>query len=414
MNKGECMKILVLGNGFDLYHKLPTTYLCFLKVIEYLQNSEVLPDTIGEVFSELIYDCKTIYFSYNEYKEFYDNYLFDAEDLKTFSEIKVLSKSIGWVEYLLKSYNKEVGWIDFEKEIALVIKDFEKLFNLIKEPKNSRNSFDSIYFLSELIPYRTTFFGIFGAVEGVERIINTSYTTESPFGSGNLVLDEQKVIKRLSDELFELAKLLKMYLTIFVEKPLQKMLDEDIIIKNPCFNDFDKIISFNYTNVYEMLYTCKERGIYHIHGNLDNNIVLGINPDNSDNIDSIDTSFISFKKYYQRIVYATDRDFLSCFNSITTEQANYNTIVVCGHSLDKTDEDIIKMLFDKANYIYVLCHNSSAIGASLKNLITIYGKTDFDILRSEKSLKFISYDEWKNVEYKKLTVPDNIKLKSWH
>lgn len=396
------MKILVLGNGFDLYHKLPTTYLCFLKVIEHLQNIEVLPDTIGKVFAELIDDCKTIYVSYNEYKEFYDSYLFDNEDIKTLSKIKSLSKSIGWVEYLLKSYNKEAGWIDFEKEIALVIKDFERLFDLIKKSKNTQITASSIYFPSTLMPYRTKFFGIFEMEDGANKIINT-YITESPYGSGKLVLDEQKVIKRLSDELFALANLLKMYLTVFVEKPLQKMIDEDIVIKNPCFNDFDKIISFNYTNVYEMLYTCKERGIYHIHGNLDNNIVLGINPDNSDNIDSLNTSFISFKKYYQRIVYATDQDFLSYFNSIATGQACFNTIVVCGHSLDKTDEDIIKMLFDKANYIYVLCHNSTAVGASLKNLITIYGKLDFDILRSEKSLRFISYDEWKNIEYKKLT-----------
>lgn len=407
------MKILVLGNGFDLYHKLPTTYLCFLKVIEHLQNIEVLPITIGEVFAELIDDCKTIHVSYNEYKEFYDSYLFDDEDLKKLSEIKSLSKSIGWVDYLLKSYNKEAGWIDFEKEIALVIKDFERLFDLIKKSKNTQITASSIYFPSTLMPYRTKFFGIFGMEKGANKIINT-YITESPYGSGKLVLDEQKVIKRLSDELSALANLLKMYLTVFVEKPLQKMIEENIVIKNPCFNDFDKIISFNYTNVYETLYTCKERGIYHIHGNLDNNIVLGINPDDSDNIDSLNTSFISFKKYYQRIVYATDQDFLTYFNSITTEQAYFNTIVVCGHSLDKTDEDIIKMLFDKANYIYVVCHNSTAVGASLKNLITIYGKSDFDILRSQKSLRFISYDEWKNVEYKKITVPDTIKLQSWH
>lgn len=396
------MKILVLGNGFDLYHKLPTTYLCFLKVIEHLQNIEVLPDIIGQVFAELIDDCKTIHVSYNEYKEFYDSYLFDDEDLKKLREMKSLSKSIGWVDYLLKSYNKEVGWIDFEKEIALVIKDFERLFYLIKESKNAQITASSIYFPSTLMPYRTKFFGIFEMEDGANKIINT-YITESPYGSGKLVLDKQKVIKKLSDELSALANLLKMYLTVFVEKPLQKMIEENIVIKNPCFNDFDKIISFNYTNVYEMLYTCKEREIYHIHGNLDDNIVLGINPDNSDNIDSLNTSFISFKKYYQRIVYATDRDFLSYFNSITTDQAYFNTIVVCGHSLDKTDEDVIKMLFDKASYIYVLCHNSSAVGASLKNLITIYGKSDFDILRSEKSLRFISYDEWKNIEYKKLT-----------
>lgn len=32
------MKVLVLGNGFDLYHKLPTRYLEFMHVVKRLKE----------------------------------------------------------------------------------------------------------------------------------------------------------------------------------------------------------------------------------------------------------------------------------------------------------------------------------------------------------------------------------------
>lgn len=33
------MDILLLGNGFDLYHKLPTKYINFLNTVKFLQNN---------------------------------------------------------------------------------------------------------------------------------------------------------------------------------------------------------------------------------------------------------------------------------------------------------------------------------------------------------------------------------------
>ena len=32
------MNVFLLGNGFDLYHKLPTKYINFLNTVEFLRN----------------------------------------------------------------------------------------------------------------------------------------------------------------------------------------------------------------------------------------------------------------------------------------------------------------------------------------------------------------------------------------
>ena len=39
-----------------------------------------------------------------------------------------LTKDNLWFNYLLKCFNKDVGWIDFEKEISVVIKQFNIFF----------------------------------------------------------------------------------------------------------------------------------------------------------------------------------------------------------------------------------------------------------------------------------------------
>ena len=105
----------------------------------------------------------------------------------------------------------------------------------------------------------------------------------------------------------------------------------------------------------------------------------------------MDTSFIAFKKYFQRTMYETDYEYLEWIKSVHEEEIDY-TITVMGHSLDVTDEDIIKALFEKASSITVLYHDEAAKKNYITNLINIYGKTGFDRLRSKQNLSFVSLD----------------------
>lgn len=199
-----------------------------------------------------------------------------------------------------------------------------------------------------------------------------------------------------------MTTLLKLYLEYFVEKPLGLALTGDV---TDVFKKADYVVNFNYTNTFEKLYGLNKDKIFHLHGNVNNKIILGINPDSNDELNGLDTTFIQFKKYYQRIIYRTDLDYqnfiknIDIFYSQSPNLSNTNNfiVIVAGHSLDKTDEDVIKQVFNLADKIVILCHNDQAIGNYIKNLITIYGKKEFDNLRSETDLKFTSYENLNNV-----------------
>ena len=409
---GEEMNILMLGNGFDLYHKLPTTYLCFLKTVEYLKDNNNNDLVIWSIFNNIKDECKAINDSFNEYSEFYNGYFFDDEDKEKIEEIRKLSKNNCWLNYFRKAYSKDVGWIDFEKEISYVVQKFTTELKgkyLYNQNKDNVHGIKFSYTLKEFSFFFNTSYS-----NSNYHAIKDNYITETPFGSGRYSIDKAKVFGELYDSLLDLTKALKIYLRVFVEKPLIKMKEKGIINENNVFNNFDSIITFNYSNTYETLY--KETSVYYIHGHLDGNIVLGVNPDNNDELSEsseIDTSYIMFKKYYQRVLYRTDNSFIEMVNDIKKHRDSnnhkLNNLYVCGHSLDVTDQDIIIETFDISDNIFIICHDLNIIGNYVSNLIQIYGKKDFDRIRSEKQLKFITYDEWRDEQLTRAFIEGIIK-----
>lgn len=83
------MNILVIGNGFDLAHELPTTYQDFLK---FTDNYRTFLET-----------------------EYYEQML----------EVKKLVDNNVWIQHFKRFYQGN-GWIDFEKEISNVIQIIDK------------------------------------------------------------------------------------------------------------------------------------------------------------------------------------------------------------------------------------------------------------------------------------------------
>ena len=64
-----------------------------------------------------------------------------------------------------------------------------------------------------------------------------------------------------------------------------------------------------------------------------------------------------------------------------------------GHSLDVTDEDVIAELFSNAKEIVILYHDITAKKSYISNLVRMFGKEKFDILRKEKQLAFVSLEQ---------------------
>ena len=54
--------------------------------------------------------------------------------------------------------------------------------------------------------------------------------------------------------------------------------------------------------------------------------------------------------------------------------------------MDITDKDIIQLVFESANKIYVLYHSDISAKSQIRNLVEIYGKQGLDRLRAEKDM----------------------------
>ena len=382
------MNVLLLGNGLDLYYKLPTKYSNFLHIANYL-TKHLLTDqqNIGDILSQkelqladpFIKDC------YEEHKTILDKLPINIEKLSEISDIVCKNK---WFSYLLKSFNKDVGWIDFEQEIAFVIANFSCIlpengkYISYKNNKHSKYIVDSFGFLVDEAATRSS------AMSGAP-IVKKEFQIEHPLGSGNIKINKDKIASFLAKELQELSKALELYLSCFVDEPLELLRKENSCKRIPVFKFPEKAVTFNYTSTYEAIYLTGNA--YHIHGRIGQNIVLGINPDDADKVDTADTSFIAFKKYFQRTLYETDYEYLRWISEIKSTQQTYRLIVM-GHSLDITDKDIIRDLFGHASEIVVLFHNQDAKASYISNLVKIYGKDGFDSLRKDQSLTFLPLD----------------------
>ena len=133
------MNILIVGNGFDLAHGLPTKYADFLKFIDFFykhkaQESSRLELIAGEDIH--CYKYFTDLFNSKQDSEF-DQYLYD-QSRKTIHELSDLCKDNAWIKYFSEVYKSREqkgkdGWIDFESEISLIIQTFNSVSRDIQE-----------------------------------------------------------------------------------------------------------------------------------------------------------------------------------------------------------------------------------------------------------------------------------------
>lgn len=383
------MNVLFLGNGFDLFHNLPTKYINFLNTVDCLstQNIENI-NSIGDIFSnESLYrKDKEIRDSYNKYKAFYDKTHIDRNLL---IQLKSLSEKNLWFKYFSASLNDDVTWIDFEKEIYRIIQGFQDFFiictgtNVSLEELNNSQQYIIRVFNFFLNPPTGN------EIPAGATPIKNEYLIEVPIGSNNRIIDKSKIVNELSKQLKDLSDGLKIYLKFFVEKIVDKIPNTQALKWKQAFEYTDYVITFNYTNTYELLYNNAE--LIHIHGNVDDKIILGVNPDDADTKETVDTTFVPFKKYFQRIKYKTDikyLDFVQRYKT-TSDLALY----VIGHSLDITDKDIIQEVFSMAGKIYILSYDESDESKHISNLINIFYKSDFDTMRREKDISFMSIED---------------------
>ncbi len=364
--------VLIIGNGFDLYHKLPTRYTDFLFLVknwgefytlytaelakgERTESSDkheqfnVSVDEYGRLTSEALTD-------YANHASCLDN-----ESMSILGDI--ISRNV-WIKYFIEIGYSSEGWIDFEAEI-------EKLLILIEEFCMREVFRCEGKIMSQVI--NPTMYKAIKCVMTNSKAMPLNVGLYSKSDIEKIVYGDVKIqlLAELKTELNDLIRALTIYMREFVGN-----------IKVPFFSQQIKelkninLLNFNYTYTYKSVYGGANSN-HQVHGSLANDdIVLGVSDNAFNNLD-----YVYFQKYFQRIQKKTGAYYKTWIpKEFTALEDTPIKVYIMGHSLGMTDKEILKDFFFERHVseITIFYHSQYAYEQLVISLIDMFGK-DFVI-----------------------------------
>lgn len=362
------MNILVIGNGFDIAHGLPTGYKDFLLFISIFQslvsNLVFTPSCVKE--EKMLGFLKSL----NE-RRIND----DESAVAVWNELNELIDNNVWISYFQIIGTKEC-WVDFEKEISRVIQALDSARKHVEEKTRHGEKSASI---------ESWQYGILRPIFGFEP---DDYRNIS-FEPKAFTYRKQQLLKDLN----RLTRGLEIYLCEYINSfPVSQALPVIQAL------NVDKVLSFNYTNTFERVYNAegqKKIDFDFIHGKayLENdvdscNMVIGIDEYLRGEDKDQDNEYIEFKKFYQRIFKGTGNSYtrwLISSNSYVLDAFQKNrskvhpqvNVYFYGHSLDVTDKDILRQLLTSEWVVAtIFYHSKEALGSQISNLVKVIGEEE--------------------------------------
>lgn len=390
-------KILITGNGFDLFHHLPTKYHHFISVMETIEGNQITIDaSFDDLFSGLFKSKHEF-----EYKAIVENY--NTTNIKISHEkinkIKQLLENNLWYKHF-KNVTEIDTWIDFEIEVESVLNQL-KIFSKYQDSgKIEKNEFQDT-----LIKY--TNFDMFNIVKLFGNVgyfrLDLKYINKRK-GAIDLKTIIEDLLKEFEDFIIIFNRYLVDVINVFYPELKQK--------SSIPFHLLDEVYTFNYTPTLENIY--KVDKVIYLHGRINEdckkqNLVLGVSEIN-DNVKM--NKGYGFTKYYQKIRKNTNYDFIE----IPNENSGYDEetfFYIIGHSLDKSDKEYVLDLFrfleqDRLNKskINVFYYNEKDKSDKIRNLLSIVKEEVVSRMHRKKRLCFIELNneniekEFKEVLYK--------------
>ncbi|MCW8038248.1 AbiH family protein [Acinetobacter entericus] len=444
------MNILIVGNGFDLSHYLPTKYDHFMDVMRAIEEKDT-----GQKIKDLsIYKVdewmekidkmleKKTDWEFPDYAMSFDalfsktrefNFIEKTKEFYLTENIKISTKDVlklqcrlelnRWYQYFKKHVKEVKNWIDFELKIEEVIFSFAQAIPFIEQQnRNSSNSFSMGEWEQEVGKKNTIIlesFNIF-EIKGQKNGFNKQFCYGSNDSHGmNSVL----FLSFAYEQLEEFIKIFDLYLELVVSQLTANCL---LGIDSKDWVYPDKIFSFNYTNTFQRIYDLVD--VEYLHGGHGQyqNIVLGISDIEDNGLKKIKA--FGFTKYHQKLFKDTDYLFLDSYkekiklNKKEIESLNKQLMApmgepyiralqaelkektlaqglelnfyIWGHSLDVSDKDYIIDLFslnddiDRNVRVIVYHFNKTAKFDLLNNLLAILGKDKVEQWMKNKWLAF--------------------------
>ncbi len=447
------MNILIIGNGFDLAHGLPTKYTDFLNFCDCVL--EIFTNPLDKSFSlnkgtnphqRSIHPSLKHYLrkAYANRSKNYDRTKIMLWDFNDLNELFECIEDNLWLLYFLQCdmHGKE-NWIDFEKEISYVVQDFDNFLH--------NNEFTLYTSLTEIASIDISLYSKFNTIKKIWKSVF------KPKNEDNF--NYKYLMDWLLEDLNKLTRAFEIYLGIIMKKITIDKVSPDITRLK-----IEHVLSFNYTHTYDMIYRNKDnsssetyikRDAY-VHGEADlsnsiesNNMVLGIDEYLENDRRNKETDFIKFKKFYQRLYKECDsnaKDWIAEIkrdaeyaaygrkilleNSINGQNDNEiypdireraekmirahdskyekthpkHNLYIFGHSLDITDKDILRdlILNDNVNttiYFYLRNGSKEDLGNKIANLSKVIGQDELIKRTGGKnpSIKFVKQNNMINI-----------------
>lgn len=448
------MNMLIVGNGFDLAHNMKTHYADFLDFIEEIRDrydnhtykkykidfetvkeyktvEDILENKDKYIISEKIMPISSMFtqfmscaaidtFTRNVYLKnsinphddesrkwvkMLDSFHFREEkgyneEAKKYNAVltKFLDNNV-WLNYYNEiykdrseeNYREKNGWIDFESEIGKVV-------NLIENA-----NINSHAVLKVSLDYSTE-------IEKIEEHCFL-WNIVTQLKEGSCIESEEKrnqFVELLTNELEIFVYILELYLYTQEKLETHKLFNQAKMdnLKIDC------LLSYNYTNTYQSIYNYKLENIDYIHGRLgEHNLVLACCDERTtDNKDT--TCCKTLKKYYQRVEKGDSMEYTKWalneskksrlnvaaairgdFDKYLEETTPQHIVYIIGHSLDKTDRDILSKIIENKDMKKIVIFYYKNKKQQLSNLTDFYGDTDIINKCSNGRIEFKNMEE---------------------
>ena len=427
------MNILIVGNGFDLSHYLPTKYDHFMLAMKAIEDWKESQGEMGfdDLFSSL-YEKETYFFGYTKAMYKTDETKISVDKIK---ELKGQLKENVWYQYFSDHVREVKTWIDFEQKIEEVLvaiacftADIDKAnthaevrnylnFNSKEQWKIKEKNFNILSFFGLWADEEYVSMATIGAsVKSKRTNLNTIFCHRNDIKNG---FNPEFFLELAHSQLEKFIEVFNLYLELIVDK-LIPICNVKIEAKEWILPD--KIYSFNYTNTYQKFYA-QSADTDFLHGRFgkDQNIVLGVSELQDESLKKLKA--YGFTKYHQKLFKDTDYLFLdsyknqirenllelekhreNSYESVQISQAYFNKITqmgkldlnffIWGHSLDVSDRDYIVDLFslndgmDRNVRVMVYYFDKNAKFSLLNNLLTILEKDKVEQWMKNEWLKF--------------------------
>lgn len=390
-------RILIIGNGFDLAHFLPTKYEHFIHTMKVVEEA---PSDRSLSFDYL----------YKDFLDSEDYILVKCKELYKIEELEITAQKVdilkyklidnGWFQFFKSQVDSGIDtWIDFENEVEKLLNSVCVLLEEIEQDDRcfiTRTDKTEAFLQARLITEKMSrkhpaLYGIlwrFNIIEK-EQVDRDKLTLNKEFikyyYKRAVYLDTNKIFGNLTKQWNSFIEIFSMYIEyIDTFKPKKKLVLPKVLLKDECI-----IYSFNYSSTVERFYD--NSSIQFLHGrtgeNNTNTIVLGISA--LKNKILVEEKAYGFVKYYQKLVNSTDYQFLGGnpdisdlekekFVTNTTGSNEIIEIYIWGHSLDSSDSDYIEEMFSfnqgPKPSINLIIYYFGSPHAQLANLISIMGK----------------------------------------